>query len=204
MTELEILKELELKFKESSSREELDSVFKAWRAQHTLPIREQIKKTNSKEEKKELGLKLKELTEKSQTLYEARKLDFSSWNIPFFEVRGGEETTEFKANYSSRNLLSEVFESVYQFLESNNFYFFETSEIVQVKENFDRLLIPESHPARAESDSYFLSKAQSGSWFHRYRFLSSEPLMLITHTTTSTLKLLRTSYPCIFLVALRY
>ncbi|RAO95108.1 phenylalanine--tRNA ligase subunit alpha [Mycoplasma wenyonii] len=192
-------KELERLIKESSSREELDSVFKNWRAQHTLPIREKIKQESSTEEKKRLGLLLKTLTEQSQKMYETRKLDFSSWNTPFYEARELESQAEtISPNYSSKNLLTKVFESVYNFLETNNFYFYEESEIVKVRENFDSLLIPETHPARAESDSYFLSNIESEKTaifprFNKYRFLksSSESLMLRTHTTTSTLKLLR-------------
>ncbi|AHC39831.1 phenylalanyl-tRNA synthetase subunit alpha [Mycoplasma ovis str. Michigan] len=131
-------------------------------------------------------------------MYESKKLSFSSWNIPFQEAReiNEESIDKFsKPNYSSENLLSNMFEKVYQFLDKNNFYFYEESEIVKVKENFDLLLIPESHPARAESDSYFLSNAdpKKSAIFSKLKFLksSSGPLMLRTHTTTSTLKLLK-------------
>lgn len=46
---------------------------------------------------------------------------------------------------------------IYKYFEKYNFQIFDNlSEIVNVEDNFDKLLIPKNHPARSKSDTYYI------------------------------------------------
>ncbi|AFO51629.1 phenylalanyl-tRNA ligase subunit alpha [Candidatus Mycoplasma haematolamae str. Purdue] len=163
----------------ATTREALDLVFKKWRESNLLPLRDQIKKANSSEEKKKLGLLLKGLQESAQLIYQEKKDSLSGWAQPFYGARDHLGCSG-SVNYSSRNLLSELLQDVVDFIEKYSFEYLEDSEIVNISDNFDDLLIPETHPARATSDSFFLVSKDG-----------KERKMLRTHTTTNTLKILK-------------
>ncbi|AGX89282.1 tRNA ligase subunit PheS family protein [Mycoplasma parvum] len=177
--ELKLLKE---EVQKASSREALDCVFKKWREKYLLPLREQIKNFSSPEEKKKVGLLFKELQEKSQEIYQTKKDELSTWKNIYGEPRPSFLIEEEKIAYTSVNFLADFVNKLSNFLEKYNFNYYEDSEIVKVHENFDSLLIPENHPARATSDSFFLKNISKNSEGEK---------MLRTHNTTSTLEILK-------------
>ncbi|ADX97627.1 tRNA ligase subunit PheS family protein [Mycoplasma suis] len=182
MTDCEELNLLKQEVLKASSREALDSCFKKWREENLLPLRKKLQNTSDKEEKRRIGLLFKELKESSQKIYQLKKEELSSWKNISCEPRKSFRIEKKEVDYESVNYLSEVMERVSNFIEKYNFDYLEESEIVRVSDNFDSLLIPENHPARATSDSFFLTSSGKKKL--------SEEFMLRTHNTTSTLKIL--------------
>ncbi|WP_245529179.1 phenylalanine--tRNA ligase subunit alpha [Candidatus Mycoplasma haematominutum] len=147
-----------------------------------VPLRSRIFQSRMVEEKKTLGLQFQEISKFAQNLYDDRKRKLSAWAQPFYHARECAVKENRQLLHQSNNLFGELITDIFRFLQSYNFSLFEESEIVKVSSNFDSLLISPEHPARASSDSFFLDDIRPIKY--------GEPMMLRTHTTTSTLKLL--------------
>lgn len=146
--------------------------------QYINPILEELKLAK-KEEKKDIGLKLKQTQDTIEELFLEYQNNFNS-NIDFqFTLKPNELDLDFiKYSNGNKHILNIIIDQIYNFFDSLDFKIIFGDEITDINYNFEKLNISKEHPARMNNDSLFIS----------------ENILLRTHCTSSTAKVIENNH----------
>jgi len=117
------------------------------------------------EEKRKIGKLYNELKEKIYQLYLKKKESLSTLQIKFDFEHPGKEI-----KIGKEHLISQTIEEIFKIFTQLGFSVVDYNQIVDVKENFDYLNIPESHPARDLWDTLWVKSLYSSSPISHFLF----------------------------------
>ncbi|AEG73812.1 phenylalanyl-tRNA synthetase, alpha subunit [Mycoplasma haemofelis Ohio2] len=145
-----MIKEL---FSSAKDIKEAISIKKAYEENHILPLKLKIA-SSSPEEKRVLGQQINALKgELDKAFYEFKNiLESKDLEPPLFDLPLSNPSLE---SYSF-NYLSKIQEDLIELFHGLGFTIERGREVVTVEENFDNLCIPENHPSRSKSETFYL------------------------------------------------
>jgi len=130
------------------------------------------------EEKRRIGKLYNELKEKIYQLYLKKKESLSTLQIKFDFEHPGKEI-----KIGKEHLISQTIEEIFKIFTQLGFSVVDYNQIVDVKENFDYLNIPENHPARDLWDTLWVKSQKPKA--------KSQNLLFRTHTSAFQIPILK-------------